>query len=362
MIRFAVIGRGAVVDKMIAASKHVPQFELSGICSRTAKGANEFAQRYGIDEAHRYVGIDALAAAEDIDAVYIASPNVCHEEQAIALMESGKHVFVEKPAATSAEGFARMTAAAKKNGVILMEAMMSRHMPGFAVARRLIREIVPVRRATLSYLQYSSRYDNYKKGVVENAFRPELGGGALMDIGVYCAALSEGLFGNPRSLSAETLFLENGIDGEGSAVMMHSGMMVELGYSKITDSAIPSQICGEEGCIVIDSVSRPRVITLKLRGGEVRTYDAGHLDTEKYSLTRLDDAALATILVGEDGGTPSDDVPVLPEMTHELRYFVHLVEKGSLQLAARDQMHTDATLAILDAIRSCCDMKAASRS
>lgn len=357
MIRFAVIGRNFVTERMLEAAKYVPELKLSGICSRSAEGAREFAQRYGIDAAHRYVGISELCKAEDIDAVYIATPNSLHEEQAMRLIGSGKHVFVEKPAATSAESFGRMMRAAKNSGVILMEGMMPVHMPGYAVVRRLIKYITPVRRADLSYLQYSSRYDKYKSGVIENAFRPELGGGSLMDIGVYCAAFAEGIFGTPRSLSAEALFLENGIDGEGSAILMYNGMMVGLGYSKITDSAISSQICGEGGCISVDSVSRPRYVTLTLRDGTVRRFDAGHLDLEKYSMIKLDDEALASIEIDESGKTPSDDVEVLPDMTHELRRFVHLIERGSLQLAEREQYHTEATLSILDGIRSCCDIK-----
>lgn len=357
MIRLAVIGRNFVTDRMLSAAAYVPELKLSGICSRTAEGAREFAERYGIDASHRYVGIAGLCRAKDIDAVYIATPNSLHEEQAVRLIDSGKHVLVEKPAATSAEAFRRMMRAAKNSGVILMEGMMPVHMPGYAVVRRLLRYITPVRRASLSYLQYSSRYDRYKSGTVENAFRPELGGGSLMDIGVYCAAFAEGILGTPRSLSAEALFLDNGIDGEGAAILMYNGMMAELGYSKITDSVVPSQLCGEGGCISVDSVSRPRFIALTLRDGTVRRFDAGRLDLSQYSPMKLDDGALASIEIGADGKTPSDAVEVLPDMTHELRRFVHLIERGSLQLAEREQYHTEATLGILDGIRSCCDIK-----
>ena len=135
MIRLAVIGRNFVVDSMIEAMKHVPELELCGICSRSAEGAREFGERYGIDPAHRYVGIHALAHAEDIDAVYIATPNTVHAAQAVAMLESGKHVLVEKPAAVSAKELGHMTAAAKRNGKILMEAMMPLYTPAFAVAK-----------------------------------------------------------------------------------------------------------------------------------------------------------------------------------------------------------------------------------
>lgn len=101
-VRLAVIGRNFVVDNMIKAMNFVSGIKLCGICSRTAEGAEEFARRYGIGVEGRYVGIDALAAADNIDAVYIATPNIFHEEQAVKLLASGKHVLVEKPAAVSA--------------------------------------------------------------------------------------------------------------------------------------------------------------------------------------------------------------------------------------------------------------------
>lgn len=357
MIRLAVIGRNFVVDSMIEAMKHVPELELCGICSRSAEGAREFGERYGIDPVHRYVGIHALAHAEDIDAVYIATPNTVHAAQAVAMLESGKHVLVEKPAAVSAKELGHMTAAAKRNGKILMEAMMPLYTPAFAVAKRLIRNIAPVRCATLSYRQYSSRYDALKQGKVENAFNPELGGGALTDLGVYCAAVAEGLFGTPHRIGAEAMFLETGVDGLGSASLMYNGMMADLTYSKICDGARGAEICGEEGIITLDSVSRPRYVTLRLRSGGVRRYDGDRLDLERFDIKRLDDAALASIELDADGHTPSDAVQPLPTMTHELRHFVHLVERGSVQLAGFDLAHTEGVAAILDGIAHCCDIK-----
>lgn len=88
------------------------------------------------EPAAGYVGVDALAAADDIDAVYIATPNIFHEEQAVKLLASGKHVLVEKPAAVSAEAYEHMSETAKYNGVILMEGMMPLyHAPDFMLLK-----------------------------------------------------------------------------------------------------------------------------------------------------------------------------------------------------------------------------------
>ena len=357
MIRLAVIGRNFVVDRMIEAMRHVPELSLAGICSRSEEGAREFGERYGIAPSNRYVGVHQLARAEDIDAVYIASPNAVHASQTVTLLESGKHVLVEKPAATSSKELGHMMAASKRSGRILMEAMMPLYTPGYAVAKRLIRHIAPVRCATISFRQYSSRYDALKQGRVENAFKPELGGGALADLGVYCAAIAEGLFGTPHRIGAEAMFLDTGIDGLGSASLMYNGMMADLTYSKICDGGCGAEICGEEGVITLDSVSRPRYVTLRLRSGGVHRYDGDRLDLSRFDMKRLDDDALASIELDGDGKTPSDTVQPLPTMAHELRHFAHLVEKKSVQLAAFDLAHAEGVMAILDGIRHCCDIK-----
>ena len=134
-------------------------------------------------------------------------------------------------------------------------------------------------------------------------------------------------------------------------------MMADLTYSKICDGARGAEICGEEGIITLDSVSRPRYVTLRLRSGGMHRYDGDRLDLDRFDIKRLDDAALASIELDAEGHTPSDAVQPLPTMTHELRHFVHLVEHGSVQLAGFDLAHTEGVAAILDGIAHCCDIK-----
>ena len=97
MIRFATIGSNFIVDQMLDAAGHCPGFAYEAVYSRTQQRAGEFAAKYGVSKT--YTSLDALAGDNHVDAVYIASPNLCHKEQAIALMRAGKHVLCEKPMA-----------------------------------------------------------------------------------------------------------------------------------------------------------------------------------------------------------------------------------------------------------------------
>ena len=120
MLNFAVIGRNFVVDSFLEAASQHSEVNLLGVYSRKADTALEFANKHGASRT--YTSIEALCADRDIDFVYIASPNICHEEQTMAILNSGKHVLVEKPASPTVEGFLRMTETAKKAGLVLMEA------------------------------------------------------------------------------------------------------------------------------------------------------------------------------------------------------------------------------------------------
>ena len=270
MRNFAVIGRNFVVDHFLDAAAERDDVRLCAVYSRKEETGRAFAQKHGA--ARVYTDLAALAADPDLDFVYIASPNLCHEAQTIALLQSGKHVLVEKPAAPALDGFERMCAAAKESGCVLMEAMMPAHMPALEKVRAWLPRIAPVRMADFSYCQYSSRYDQFKYGIVENAFRPALQGGALMDIGIYCVLWLSALFGQPDDLCGMCTFLPQSIDGDGAFLARYSDLLCRVAFSKISDSAQPCEIQGEGGRIWIDRASRPRDVRLTLRDGSTEYF------------------------------------------------------------------------------------------
>ena len=168
MVRFAVVGTSAITARFLDALALEQGAVLHAVYSRTKQRAQAFGAQYGA-RAY-YDSLQALAADENVDAVYIASPNSLHCAQALCMLRAGKHVLCEKPMAATARQARQMFTAAEENGVVLMEAMRSLYAPGFARLRGLVQAVGPVRRATLSYSKYSSRYELVRRGEPTNIF------------------------------------------------------------------------------------------------------------------------------------------------------------------------------------------------
>lgn len=275
-INFAVIGTSKITDRFLEAAQTAEDFQLKGVYSRSREKALSYAKKHGAQLA--FDSLDELAHCSEIDAVYIASPNSLHASQSVRMLENGRHVLCEKSIASNLREFMEMRVTARKHKKVLLEAMRSAYSPGFAAVRDNLYRLGTVRRVSFQYCQYSSRYDHYKEGIVENAFNPALSNGALMDIGVYCVYPAVALFGMPRSVKSSSLKLSNGVDGAGTVLLEYEGMQGELVYSKISDSRIPSQIQGEDGTMVIEEIANPQTVTLYDRRGKKEILDIPKTD------------------------------------------------------------------------------------
>ena len=265
-IRFGIIGRNFIVDWMMAAMKACEWAEPVAIYSRTMEGAREFAEKYGL--LLTFDDLNAMAECEEIDAVYVASPNCCHYEQSKLMLQHGKHVLCEKPAASTATELKYLLLNARDNGVVWLEAMR----PVFDDVPDLIRanldRIGPLRKVRFEYAQYSSRYDAYKAGKPGNTFNRKLSNSALMDMGCYCVHTLAELFGVPKKIWAHSVFLENGYEANGNIQMDYGTFLAEASYGKVYQQITPSVLCGEDGTITIDGFSdnHPK-IRIVLRDG-----------------------------------------------------------------------------------------------
>ena len=271
MIRFATIGTNFVVEWFLQCAQKVEDLVYNGTYSRSFELGREFAQKYNGNLV--FDDLNELARSEEIDAVYIASPNSLHYEQAKLMIEHRKHVLIEKTITSNKKELENLIKLAKDNDVVIMEAMRPVHDPGFFAIKRAIEKVAPVRRATFQYCQYSSRYDKFKNGIVENAFNPKFSNGSLMDIGVYCVHPMVKLFGMPEDIQATATILPNSIDGQGTIVCKYNDMMAEALYSKITNSRLPSQIQGEKGAVIIEEIPNPRKITIIYNDGTKEKMD-----------------------------------------------------------------------------------------
>lgn len=280
MLRLAIIGTGRISHTFMKAALKVPGFKLEAVYSRSQDSGRAFGSVYGADKV--YTTLKALGDDPEVDAVYIASPNSSHCAQTVFMLEHGKHVLCEKPIASSAQELERMMKAADGNGKILLEAMRPVFDPGFAKIKELLGQLGQIRRAVFQYCQYSSRYDAFKNGIIENAFNPALSNAALMDIGVYCIHPMVLLFGKPRQVMASGIFLPNHMEGAGTVLMDYGSMLGEVRYSKITDSAQPSEIQGEDANMLIWQIQDTRKIQVTYRGGRQETFEIQKEDNNMY--------------------------------------------------------------------------------
>lgn len=288
-IRFATIGTSPITESFLDMAKEHDDFLLEAVYSRNYDKACEFAQKFNV--VKKYDSLEELAADSQIDAVYIASPNSKHCQQAMALMKAGKHILCEKALGSNLMEVELMIQASKDNGVILLEATRSLFDPGFRVIKENLSKLGKIRRATLRYCQRSSRYDSFLEGEQHNIFDVNFASGALMDIGIYCVQPMIGLFGEAHSIAGESILLRGGIDGAGTILAVYEDMLAELIYSKITNSDIPSEIQGESGIMQIKSIATPREATIIYNNGTSEELKIEQCDNNmRYELEKFSKA------------------------------------------------------------------------
>ena len=146
--------------------------------------------------------------------------------------------------------------------MVFLEAIRSLYDPGYVQIRELLPRLGQIRRVTLRFHQRSPRYDRVLAGESVNVFDPAMGGGALYDLGVYCAQALVHLFGEPDHVLSALVPVASGADGAGVALAVYPGFVADLSFSKITVSTLPNAIEGERGTLLIDHVDDPRRLTL----------------------------------------------------------------------------------------------------
>ena len=251
---YATVGTSWIAEKFVSAAKTVPGMALAAVYSRAEETGRAFAAKTGAPKV--YTDLAALAADPAVDSVYIASPNRFHYEQSRMMLEAGKHVICEKPATVSEEEMRGLYELAENHGLIYTEAIMSVHTEAFPIVTDTLAKLGRVRTARLDFCQLSSKYPLYLAGKDPNIFNPAMCAGCLMDIGVYNLYLAAALFGRPDAILSDAVFLDNGADAAGAAILRYPGLCVSLCYSKVGQQHAPSEITGDEGTLSIGSISQ----------------------------------------------------------------------------------------------------------
>lgn len=251
MIKYATIGTSFIAEQFVTGANATGRLTLSAVYSRKYETGIAFAQKFGCNKV--YTSLDDLANDSEIQAVYIASPNSCHESQTEFLLRAGKHVICEKPITTCAAEYKRLKALADSLGLIYIEAIIPIYNSSRQRIKSALGEIGNIAMAKIDYCQRSSRYDRFMRGEHVNIFDMSLYAGTLMDLGVYCVYAAIDLFGMPKNIQATANFLSNGADGSGIAIFEYDKFSACLTYSKTGQSVAPTEIVGDSGSVVMET-------------------------------------------------------------------------------------------------------------
>lgn len=257
------IGSGSIVHTILDQVNVTDGIRLTAVYSRTEEKGKKLAAEYGAGRV--YTDLDAFLADEEMNTVYIASPNLLHYEQTRKALLAGKHVICEKPFCTKADQARELTALAKEKRLFLADAVPTAFLPNLEVLKRELPKVGKVRLVLGNYSQYSSRYDLVLQGEVPNVFNPEYGGGCLMDINFYNVYLNAALFGKPLSLAYYPNRSGELADTSGVLIMQYDGFVSSSAGAKDTWGVNYFQIEGEKGHIYIrdgsNGLAEIRVVT-----------------------------------------------------------------------------------------------------
>jgi predicted dehydrogenase len=299
MIRWGVIGPGGIATGFAEAMQWAEGGTITAVASRSVERAEAFGDRFDIPT--RYSEYDALAADPDVDVVYVATPHSRHEVDTIALLRAGKHVLCEKPLALNARQATRMAAEARSRGLFLMEAIWSRFLPAY----RSLMDVIGAGRIGEPMLVEADFGFRRPVDPGHRLFARELGGGALLDLGIYPIQLCTLVLGPIERVVSDGVVGETGVDEMVTALLHHSkGRLGVVKAAIRVNLTCTARVAGTEGVIELPAMMHcPNSLTVSSAAGVDRidaSYEGNGLRFEIDEVHRCLD----------EGRTESDVIPL----------------------------------------------------
>lgn len=244
-LRWGILGPGGIAQ-LFAHDLNAVGLDLRAVGSRSRENADAFARKHNVANAHG--SYEALVADPDVDAIYIATPHRLHAEHAELAMRAGKHVLIEKPMALNAHQARRIQHVAAETGLFAMEAMRTRFMPHTLRIHELLAEgaLGVVRTFIADHNQSLDR------NPVGRLWNPELGGGALLDLGIYNLSFASDFLGQPSSITASARMTDTGVDAQTSMIFDYdSGAQANLQTAMDVHGPNRAVLIGEKARIEI---------------------------------------------------------------------------------------------------------------
>ncbi len=268
-IRWGIIGTGNIAKLFAHGLSALPDAELVAVGSRSQASADTFGDQFAIPRRH--ASYQALAEDPGVDAIYIATPHPLHRENTLQALRAGKAVLTEKPFTINAQEAREVIQFARQQRLFLMEAMWTRFIPAMVRVRELLAQGV-IGEPHMLTADFGFRTGFNPEG---RLFNPQLGGGALLDVGVYCISLASMIFGKPERITSMAHLGETRVDERAAMILGYSGGQLALLSTAIrTNTPMEAIISGSEGQIRIPPLFwKPTHISVTVHGKEQTEID-----------------------------------------------------------------------------------------
>jgi len=262
-LRWGILGTGGIAKTFVTDLRLTDSGVAVAVGSRSLESADRFADEFGIESRHG--GYEDLVTDPDVDVIYVATPHPMHYDNAILALLAGKHVLVEKPFTMNAAQAREIAGVAREHGLFAMEAMWTRFLPHVAVirdwlARGVLGDIVTV---TADHGQWFAEDADFR------LFAPDLGGGALLDLGIYPVSFASMILGAPRRIMTMSDPAFTGVDAQTSMLFGYdSGAQAVLTCTLRAKSPTRAAIVGTDARIEVEgNFYAPAAVTLIPRNG-----------------------------------------------------------------------------------------------
>ena len=266
-IRFGIVGTGTIAHRFANAIKNVPEAELVAVASRTKENAEKFGDEFGIPV--RFDSYEKMAQSDVIDAAYIAVPHSGHIGCSCLMMDNGKHVLCEKPMAVNSVQAEEMFRCASKNGVLLMEAMWARLVPGTLKMLEIVKSGLL---GDILGIEGKFCYTMDEDEMGHHVFKVENGGGSLLDVGVYGLNFAQWYLGNDVTAINAQSDIYNGVDSHTCILMKYkSGAIADISSAILLCKPNEGYVYGTKGYAHLKRFYAPQEIEIHLNNGETQT-------------------------------------------------------------------------------------------
>ena len=268
-LRWGILGAGSIAKRFSDDVKKLGDHKLVAVGSREQAKADEFSDKYDIP--NRHAGYEALVNDPEVDVVYVATPHNFHREHTLLALNAGKATLTEKPFTINRREAEDIVSAARQKNLFLMEGMWSRCFPIMGKVRELLKEGA-IGEARMLYCDFGFRSGFNPKG---RLFDPALGGGGLMDVGVYTVSLASMVFGKPSRATGMATLGETGVDEQAAMLLGYDGGQISVLSTAVrTNTPQEITILGTDGRIRVHSPWwRPSAVTVSRSGKDPETIE-----------------------------------------------------------------------------------------